>query len=199
MLVSRTSTSAACGGNARARALAGAILCALVASGCQSNPEPPPLERTAESGTPSPTASPAEAAPTHPAQAKGTNEAAAKAFVRHWIDVLNYSGPAGDPEPLRRLSDPNCAACVAIADLIGEVHEAGGDIDGRGWSVRTVTVVAHRPRRAVVDARILVHPQRLRTSSTSAVKTYKGGPRLKTFWLSRNGSSWVVMRLDQPG
>jgi len=138
-------------------------------------------------------------APTLPDEAKGSDEAAAKAFVRHYIDVLNYAGPAGDPEPLRHLSDPNCAACVAIADLVAEVHEAGGDIEGRGWSVRTVTVVAHKPRRAVLDARILVHPQRVRTSSTSAVNTFKGGPRLKTFWLSRNETSWVVTRLDQPG
>lgn len=195
MLVSRASASVP----RRVSVAVALALGVLVAAGCQSNPKPPPLETASKSTSPSPSASPTEAAPTLPPEAMGTSEAAAKAFVRHWVEVLNYAGPAGDTEALRRLSAPDCAACTAIAKFIEEVKGAGGDIQGEGWTVRSAEVVSKRSgRTAVLDVQTVVHEQHVRTSRTADMKTFRGGKRLKTFWLRAQGSSWIVTRLDQP-
>jgi hypothetical protein len=134
-----------------------------------------------------------------PAEAKGTSEAAAKAFVRHWIDVLNYAGPAADAEALRQVSHPDCAACNAIADFIEKTAGAGGEIKGDGWSVRTLELVTlDEHESAVIDVEAAVSPQQVRTDSDSNIRTFAGGRRVKTFWLVSSEGAWRVTRLDQP-
>lgn len=174
-------------------------LAALLLAGCQGNPEPPPLDGT-PTPSPSPSSSPTPTAPTLPPEAKGTSTAAAKAFVRHWIHVLNYAGPAGDPEAVRRLSSRECAACVAISQFIEEVDAQQGSISGDGWHpVRFSVVSADGPSgQVVIDALVEVRPQEIQTSRDDEPESFPGGQRLKTFWLKPRGPSWVVIRLDQP-
>jgi hypothetical protein len=193
MVVSRADASV---GRRAALGLLGLVLTCGSLVGCQSNPEPPPIE--AASSSPSPSPSPTEAPPTLPAEANGTSEAAAKAFVRHYINVLNYAGPAGDADAVRDLSDESCAACSAIADFIQEVEEDGGAIEGDGWRVQGLRVVSATRAETVVDVETLVAEQRVRTSRDAKERTFTGGNRLKTFWLAFDGSTWTVTRLDQP-
>jgi hypothetical protein len=175
-----------------------AVTAGAVALGaCQANPAPPPLASTSTSPTPSP--SPATAAPTLPAEAQGTSKAAAKAFVRHWIDVLNYAGSAGDPNAIRQISDDACTACTAIADYIEQVNLGGGQIDGEGWAVLEVKVVSLDPGKiATIDVVTSVNVQEVRASAQSEVQRFEGGRRLKTFSLTASDGTWVVTRLDQP-
>ena len=134
-----------------------------------------------------------------PAEAKGTSEASAKAFVRHYVEVLNYAGPAGDDQAIRQLSSPKCTACSAIADFIKEVEANHGSIDGKGWLVRDVKVVSRLTRsELVLDVTTKVNRQTVRTSADAKPKTFAGGLRLKTFWLSNSPRGWTVTRLDQP-
>lgn len=168
-------------------------------TGCQSNPEPPPLE-TAPSPSPSPTSTEptSEPAPTMPAEAEGTSRAAAKAFVRHWIAVLNYAGPSGDASALRAISTSDCAACGGIADFIEEVHEAGGTIEGEGWRPKRITVVSSTQQQVVLDVLTEVSEQKVQSAASAEATTFPGGERIKTFWLSRRNGAWVLARLDQP-
>jgi hypothetical protein len=134
-----------------------------------------------------------------PAEAEGTSRASAKAFVRHWIDTLNYAGPAGETEELRALSAPECSACTGIADFVDQVAAAGGDIKGLGWEVEKVQIVSARPKGDfVIDVVTLVHPQTIRPSPSASTEKFKGGKRLKTFTLSSQSGTWRVSRLDQP-
>jgi hypothetical protein len=134
-----------------------------------------------------------------PDEAKGTSAASAKAFVRHWIETLNYAGPAADPKPVRRLSSEKCSACSAIFDFIDEVAAQGGSIAGEGWGVTSIDVVSQSAGSAVViDAVVNVRPQTVQTSTASEATTFPGGRRTKTFWLERSAGSWQVVRLDQP-
>jgi hypothetical protein len=178
--------------------LSALMLCsAALLAGCQSNPAPPPLESTSTSPSPSP--SPTVSAPTLPAEAQGTSRAAAKAFVRHWIDVLNYAGPAGDSDAIRRVSDRGCTACTAIADFIEQVNRDGGRIEGPGWAARQVNVVSVEPgKSATIDVVTWVNVQHVRPSAGADVQRFQGGRRLKTFWLAASDESWVLTRLDQP-
>jgi hypothetical protein len=180
------------------RAAIAALVLGLVIAGCQSNPEPPPLDRTSASSSLTPSPSPTDSPPPLPHAARGTSEASAKAFVRHWIDALNYAGPSADVRQLRELSAPDCTACEAIGDFIAQVQSDGGVIRGAGWKVLSLEVVSSAPDSTVVDAHVKVAPQHVRQSRSSKLRTFPGGIRLKTFWLRADGSSWKVTRLDQP-
>jgi hypothetical protein len=173
----------------------------MLVGACQANPEPSPFagpESTAPVATP-PSASPTATPPELPRAATGTDRAAAKAFVRHWVEVLNYAGPATDGDPLRELSARSCAACHAIADFLDDVEAAGGAIEGRGWRIKKIKVISARPGEPVVlDVLTRVHPQTVTTAAGRPPETFGGGKRLKTFWVDREGGAWQVTRLDQP-
>ena len=174
----------------------GLLLATTALAGCRSNPEPPPLDTSSKATSPSP--SPTDTPPPMPAAARGTSEASAKAFVRHWVDVLNYAGPRGDDQAIRRLSSDGCDACSAIADFIAQVDASGGSIRGQGWTLLRVHIVSIARASAVVDARTLVHKQRVQMGPGATPRNFRGGIRLKTFWLSAQGTRWQVVRLDQP-
>jgi hypothetical protein len=174
------------------------VLCALVASGCQSNPEPPPLERTAESSTPSPTASPAEAAPTLPAEAKGTSEAAAKAFVRHFFDSLNFAMNTGETDYFRSLAHAGCESCEAIAANIDKTYGVGGSINSRGWLVQSVSLTPHQAgRRPILDLGVLMRPEQVVERSGAEPQSFEGGKQPMTIYLARVNGAWLVTRLDR--
>jgi hypothetical protein len=180
-------------------AVLAALACSAALAGCQANPEPAPLPSESPSATaPSEADSPSPAPPTMPAEARGTSEKSAKAFVRFWIEALNYAGPTGDTEQLNEFTDAACSECKAIIRLIQNVHHDGGYIHGKGWAVQSVSTVAFGESGGrVFDAVVKVHPQEIRMSATDTVETFKGGRRLKTFWLKRRQGTWLITRLDQ--
>jgi hypothetical protein len=169
---------------------------ALALGACQANPAPPPLVSTSTSPTPSP--SPATAAPTLPAEAQGTSKAAAKAFVRHWIDVLNYAAKSGDTRTLCDLSDSRCIACAGAIDSIEEVYSAGGSMGGTGWSVLELKYQPLQPRHApVLAVGLNIAPQRVIPSPGAEPTRYKGGARTMSFFLERQQGAWVVVQLER--
>lgn len=100
---------------------------------------------------------------------------------------------------VRRLSSPDCIACSAIADFIKEVSQDGGQVIGEGWTPRNLQTVSFKPgRNAVVDVTTSVAEQRVRASAGGKVESFRGGTRVKTFWLVSEGTTWTVTRLDQP-
>ena len=74
-----------------AAALAGSLV-----SGCTSSAEPSPLPPTPSSSSAAPSPSPTP--PSLPPEAEGTSPKAAKAFVRHWVDTINYAMSTGDTQ-----------------------------------------------------------------------------------------------------
>lgn len=191
------------------RALAAAVVVVgMGGAGCSSPAaEPKPLPTT--SVQPSPTqsrasapSSPASAStaptpPALPAAARGSSPAAAEAFVKHWILVLNFSGPAGTSSQLRTLSSAACQDCDAISDFIDAVSKRGGRIQGQGWTTRATHVYSKPTNQVVVQVRVQVHPQSVTTKRGSRPRHFPGGRRLKTFFVSPKGNSWIITRLDQ--
>jgi hypothetical protein len=171
---------------------------ALALGGCQTNPAPPPLERTSISPTLSP--SPTIAAPTLPAEAQGTSEAAAKAFVRHYFDALNHAMNTGEVEHLRGLGAENCASCATIAGNIDATYAAGGKISSRGWSLRSVTVVPGQPSQApILDLGVMLTRERVVERAGAEPRTFEGGKQPMTIHLVRQDNEWRVSRLDRVG
>ena len=196
MLVSRAgarSRHAAVG----TRALGALAVGVMLLAGCQSNPEPPPLESASESPSPSATESPTPAAPTLPAEAKGTSEAAAKAFVRHFFDSLNYAMNSGNTSHLRSLADDGCRSCEAIASNIDKTYGAGGSITSRGWVLQSIHRVPLQPRdRPILDLGVLMTPERVLKRAGGDPKTFEGGKQPMTMYLVTLNGEWRVTRLD---
>lgn len=176
------------------------IVLGLMLVGCNSNPEPAPLptEGVTSSATTTPTQSPTP--PTMPAEAEGTNKAAAKAFVRHYIDLVNHAMATGDVEPLRRSSAPSCSSCEAVIENIDGLYGAGGRLEGEGWEVTALQLVSRQgASRPIVQAGIMVHPQRRIAHQEAVPEHFDGGRNLMTFFLKRSAQVWAVTKWDQVG
>lgn len=176
--------------------VAGLALVGSAAAGCQSNPEPPPLDRTATSTSPTP--SPTASAPSLPPEAKGTSEAAAKAFVRHYVATINYAMATGHTSELRELSDVDCISCSEVADNIEKLYLSGGHLEGKGWRVTAIDVIGASERGGpIVQVGVLVSPQRRFSRESANPRGYEGGLQSMTFFVSRTSSSWIVERWSQ--
>jgi hypothetical protein len=164
-------------------------------TGCQSNPAPPPMASTSTAPSLSPTPTPA--APTMPPEAKGTSKAAAKAFVRHWIDVLNYAGATGDVAELEQLSLSSCESCSGIVKRIVDTYSDGGRIDGAGWSVLVIEAVPGQARRRpVLQVGVRLSPQTVWAGEGQERHHYRGGKQPMLFRLARK-SGWRVRQLEK--
>lgn len=196
MVVSGTAASVRRRARDRTRLLALALVLATTGLvGCQSNPVPPPLD--AASASPSPTSSPSESAPTMPAAAKGTTEAAAKAFVRHYVASVNFAMRTGDTRGLSGLAAVGCATCGAIVNRIDEVYGSGGHLQGDGWKVVTLTYIKPGGRdTALVAAGIEIAPQTAHLSSTDAPSHSPSSRGNLDFFLRNAASGWRVHRLE---
>jgi len=103
-------------------------------AGCTgSEPRTPsPSSSTASSPSTSPSApSATESAPPELPEAATTGDAAgAEAFVKHWVDALNYAYQTGDTEPLRAISESGCQTCSDLSDEIEERRCSGKRLEG---------------------------------------------------------------------
>jgi hypothetical protein len=176
------------------------VLLAAGAAGCtDTSARPKPLPSPSpSSAVASPTPSPSATPPSLPAEARGTSAAAAKAFVRYWVEVLNASAMSGRSASLRAASSKGCVGCLAIADFIDQVRERGGAIRGDGWDVRSVRVIDESEPGYVIDALVNVRPQTVVERRGAEPRRFNGGRRLKTFWVGRADDRWKITRLDQP-
>jgi hypothetical protein len=88
-----------------------------------------------------------------PPLAREKSRAGAKAFVRHYIDVLNYSWATGTGSALTNLSHKQCVSCRGLANFIDEVYAAGGYQRGGEWRVAVMALVP-----GTVDGAIVATP-----------------------------------------
>ena len=182
----------------RTRRAAAVLATLAVLSGCDSNPSPAPLPSESpspSSSSPSPTATP----PTLPAAAKGTSEASAKAFVRHWVATLNYAGETGDTTTLRLASDKDCTSCQGVISKIDDVYSADGYFKGDGWSIATMKYQPLQPpKRPVLTVGVNIASQTVVERAGAEPTGFDGGKRSMTFRLAFSDRDWRVMQLDQP-
>lgn len=174
---------------------AAALALVVALAGCGSNnPKPAPAPTKSASASPSPSR---EVAPTMPPEAKGTDEAAAKAYVRHFIEVINYAGPSGDTHALRQLYR-GCIECLAISDLIDKTYSAQGHISGGSWRIRSMESMSLGTKKLRVLARVRVDSQKILRKTSARPDVYSADPdATKSFILAQRGSHWIVIDLVQ--
>ena len=185
-------------GALRGRAAGCAALLVLGVAGCTSNAEPSPLPSPTSSPSPSPSST--AAAPSLPPEAEGTSPAAAKAFVRYYFDVINYSARTGETELLRSLGTPSCISCEAIASNIEDIYSAGGHIESDGWQLQSVNAVPRRhPTRPAFDLGVMQSPESVVASEGATASDYPGGKKPMTIYVHGAAGTWQVTRLDEVG
>ena len=171
----------------------------LVVSACTSDaaPEPAPLP-SASTESPAPSASPSPSSPALPAEAEGTSPAAAKAFVRHYIEAVNYASSTGEVNELRSLSSSKCSSCTALIERIETVYTAGGSFRGDGWKVRSIRYQPFQPaRQPVLSVSIRLSPQTLVEEAGEPDKKFPGGRDQLTLRLTTDQGDWRVSELER--
>jgi hypothetical protein len=172
----------------------------LLVGACQANPEPSPFagpESTAPAATP-PSASPTATPPELPRAATGTDRAAAKAFVRHYIDLVNHAMATGDVAPVVEASGQACESCEAVVDRVQEVYEQGGSIESQGWKITVISPVPGQPKLSpMFDLGLRLTPQRVFVDATAEPRRFDGGKLPATFLLTRHDGGWVVKEWER--
>jgi hypothetical protein len=130
-----------------ATALVSSVICALI-TGCSGSPEPttegsvsgdpsgPPASSVTSLTTPPDPDEPP--APVMPDLAKQNSIAGAKAFVRYYIDVLNYAFSELQPTRLDALSPAGCGLCRSFVGGVRKLRRNGGSQIGGTWSTSNV-------------------------------------------------------------
>jgi hypothetical protein len=148
------------------RAIGAAVtsaLCCLALSSCShdastATPAPPSTtSRGSAAPTPAtPDASPRPTEPVMPPLAKHHSTAGAKAFIRHYIAVINYAFAGTDPSPLRGISASNCASCKQLIAISARLARNGGKQVGGEWATTSIhsSVLNGSRRYFIVDAQV---------------------------------------------
>jgi hypothetical protein len=114
----------------------GSVALAVLVGACSG--EPKPKFAPAESSVPSVIESSSPAAQTTPAlptKARRNTPAGAEAFVRYFIEVLNYAQKTGDTARLHQASTSRCAACEGYVEAIESTYSTGGRVKGGALTV----------------------------------------------------------------
>lgn len=164
------------------------------------DPEPQSEPTPTVSASPSASPSASEAAtpkglvpPTLPAAAKGSNDKAARAFARYWIDMVNYAQATGDTASLAELHGGGCSACTGGVDAVEETYSAGKSVAGGSYQIvlinsldsghSNVRVVAMNTERS---AQTILNQRGTKVGSSPA------GDTSFKLYLRRDGRRWLV-------
>ena len=194
-------------GGARTRALCVVVLMGLALAACSTGPaqDPPAPPKTSSapaspsaSLSESPSSSPSATAPALPDAARGTSPRAAKAFVRHYVELLNFAAASGDTTEARLASLSACESCESILAKVDAVYGKGGSIDGEGWDVISIKYQPLQSKEnPVVLVNIFVNRQVMTERSGEAPQVFRGGRNQLTLELRHRRDSWGVRRLER--
>ena len=93
--------------------------------------------------------------PDIPAYAKTNDERGAQKFAQYWIDTLNAATVSGDTKKLRSLQKKSCDLCTKFANRLDSIYGAGGHVESKGFTVKSVISEAGIPAPgAAVSAKI---------------------------------------------
>ena len=184
----------------RSRALmetAAALALVVALAGCGSNnPKPAPAPTKSASTSPSPSG---EVAPTMPPEAKGTDEAAAKAFVRHYLTVFSYAARTGDIADMRLLSASECKACSRLISSISHTYGAGGHADGKGYEAPALRLTGQEENVDHIALRgsVIQFTQKFQEAKGAPTKQFPRGEFESVFTLVRVSDAWRMLKWER--
>ncbi|WP_371406973.1 DUF6318 family protein [Kribbella sp. NBC_00662] len=133
-----------------------------------------------------------------PAAANGLSLAAAEAFIRHYIDLMNYASQTGDGAPLLAASDAGCVGCKQYADFAKKVNGSNGGLSGD--YLERVTEVSELIRgtagRLRGSAAVTVGVYTTQTSPSAKPATSKAAKYTEQVALSPSKGNWVMFEIE---
>ena len=179
--------------------LATALLLTTVLVGCSSDsaPAPAPLPSSVTKESPTPTRTATATPPPMPDAAKGSSRAAAKAFVRHYIALINYAGTTGDVADLSSSSAPGCVSCNRLVNLLSRTYADGGYYRTKGWRLTALFIVPDGNQKWTAATEVHASPVRWRTSRTATSSTVPAETLQLRLEVERRGDDWTVTRMTR--
>jgi hypothetical protein len=130
-----------------------------------------------------------------PAEARGTSKKSAKAFARHYVDLVNFAAKTGRTRALADAGASGCESCMAIVENVHSIYARGGHIRGGEWDIDVIRVPQLDEDRAVLDLGLTLKPQVV-VSQNGEEKRYSGSKQPMTMFLITDAGRWRVARLD---
>lgn len=181
-----------------------AIVAALTISGCDdgepdggadSTPSAPSTSSTGSTSGASSTP-PASSGPSMPAKAAESGADGAKAYVGHYVDIVNYAADTGDTKPLSAAST-DCEYCQQFSAVYDDMYANGGSFDGKLYELEGVDVKGEASAvRAVatVKSRSAVT---FRISKDAERRNPKSRTFTWTFDLRRADEGWQIVGMAE--
>lgn len=177
------------------RAVIAAAALILALAGCSDDPEP----RVADPAPTSPSAPTTDASgptpPEMPDAAKGTDAAAAEAFVRFYWETVNYAQETGDVDALSDLGSSECGACTAGVQALRDVFDANGDFRGGTGtvSINNVNFIQDDGQpNAVVEFEVTSTKQTVDYPGSGKDKVIPAGTVSLRAVLAPRGRTWLM-------
>jgi hypothetical protein len=156
------------------------------------SPSSPPAD-TSSAPTSSASTAPPDGPPKLPAVARQHTNAGAKAFVRYYIDVLNYAYMNARPNALARVSPKACDLCSAGMTVLRRLARAGGEQRGGRMAATKVVVGPFEPDTTrIYFAKIHVSPGSSRGSADSPFTPIKEQNFMLEFDLRWVATAWTI-------
>ncbi|ABL81024.1 MULTISPECIES: DUF6318 family protein [unclassified Nocardioides] len=179
-----------------------AALCvvSVLALGACSGDDPQPRFAPPSSSaptSPSTTAVSGPVEPTMPAAARGSDAAAAEAFVRFYWEMVNYAEQTGDLVGLKRIARSECAACTRGIGYLQDVFAADGEITGGIQTVshaRTTFAADNGVHEATVEFKLTSTRQRVDYPGPAKDKIFEPGTvRLRAVLVLSTDDEWRMV------
>jgi hypothetical protein len=155
----------------------------------------------AASTTATPATTPPAGPPERPPAAEGLTLAAAEAFIRHYIDLMNYASQTGDTSALTAASEGGCRRCQQYADFVKKVNEANGGLSGdyRERVKEVSELVRGGSGRLGGSAIVTIGAYTTKASPSAKPVTSKAKTYTEQVALSPAGGNWIMyeMKLEQ--
>lgn len=156
-------------------------------------PSGPPADPTSSQTTPAAHDGPPEL----PALAREHTNAGAKAFVRYYIDVLNYAWIEKSGARILQLARPECGACTGIARGIDRVARHDGRQRGGAWHVESMVAIPGQALSApILSVQIRIDRLVIRTSRNARPRPQQAHDFRFDAALQWTGHQWLISALD---
>lgn len=178
-----------------ARVILGAVALSFVLAGCGGDPEAPPDPTATTSGvSTTPSTPPTPSAPTLPEEATANTKAGAIAFVRHYVELINYAQRTGDVEALAAVEAVGCESCLAARQGVKEHYSAGGSIVGGDWRIRSTMAIRNASIAGwVVDLSVRYGAQTVSYGTSKPDEQNEAGRMVVSLQIQRTGDGWKVL------